>query len=821
MRRTGITQSVILTLLSAMADCAAQPHNEAISCAATWNSDWKFTLADSPPNADDSGWETVALPHTPRIEQPFQAGGHFQGICTYRRHFTADPAWRGKKVMLRFDGAMQVADLSLNGVPIARHEGGYLPFAVDLTPQLRWSGDNCLSVRLDNRDNPHVPPGKPLGSLDFTYAGGLYRGVTLEAAAPLHISGEFEFDSGGGVFVRTENLDARQAVLSVWADIRNEGADEAIAAVRFSLLDSRGRRAAAAEVKADTMAAGSRKLFSAGLSVPSPSPWSPEHPVLYTLRTELLKDGEIIETRLTRCGNRTVSVDPTRGLIFNGKPFRIRGANYHQDFPWLGNAVPDNAQYRDIKRLKDAGFNFLRLAHYPHSKAVMEACDELGVMAMVCTPGWQWFDNTPQFVNLARRNIREMIRWHRNHPSAVIWEVSINETYGHDDFYKECCAIAREEYPGCLCAGDSYASTDVSHYDIPYCGWPGNGYNRPAAPGFENTRCSFIREYGDNDTGINTRILRREGETAMLSQAWSHQWTHNTNCGWNWHIGDCLWVGIDHFRGCSIENPISTCGVLEWTRLPKFSYYFFQSQRGRGEPAIFIPHYWDSRPSPARVVVFSNCDEVELRLNGTAVARKRPDDGPDAKLGDPNPEEDMLINYMKTGKTIQNFETMIEERKKQPRHYPLFTGNNCRHLDRAPFTFPLVPYEAGKLEAVGYIDGNPVIAFVRQTPGAPAALRLSVETLDRPLAVNRLDAVFIRAEVVDANGEAVPDFTGHVLFRVSGQAVLASPADAPVEAGIATGLLVSTGKAGTIRIDAQSDTLPPSGITLRPGQTHE
>ena len=305
----------------------------------------------------------------------------------------------------------------------------------------------------------------------------------------------------------------------------------------------------------------------------------------------------------------------------------------------------------------------------------MDACDELGLMTAPCTPGWQWWSNDPEFLRLARQNIREMVRWHRNHPSAIMWEVSLNETYGHDRFFAECCRIAREEYPGgqLFTAGDSYASRDVSHYDVPYCGWPGNGYNRPAAPGFEGRCRSFIREYGDNDSSINTRVTIGGGvehsERNQFAQAWAHQWTHNTNNGWPWPIGDALWVGVDHLERCwTGSQPMSTCGVLDYLRQPKFSAYFFQSQRPQQEPSLFIANYWTRRPSPAKVVVFSNCDEVELQLNDRTLYRQKPDAGPDSRLGDPKPEEAMLINYMKTGKTIQDFEKMIQraEETRQP-----------------------------------------------------------------------------------------------------------------------------------------------------------
>ena len=774
------------------------------NAAELWNQDWRFTREGAEPDAADAAWESVSVPHTVQVEGLDIIGKHYQGLCAYHKHFTAPTSWRGKKVQVRFDGAMQVAEVWLNGKQLTVHQGGYLPFIVDLTGNLNWTGDNVLALRLDNRDIPTVPPGKPLKNMDFTYCGGLYRDVRLLVSDPLHISDVFEANevAGGGIFIRTESADAEKAVVTAQADIRNDGATPMKCEVRFAV-------AGAASVLPQTIALepGAHAAVTAKLNLLRPKLWSPDYPALYTLRTELKRDGQVLEVNDTRFGVRTLAYDDKLGFVLNGQPLRIRGANRHQDFPWLGNAVADNAQFRDLARLKDAGFNFLRLCHYPQAESVMDACDEWGLMNSPCTPGWQWWSNDPGFLRLARQNIRDMVRWHRNHPSIIMWEVSLNETYGHDAFFAECCQIARDEYPGgqLFTAGDSYASKDVRHYDVPYCGWPGNGYNRPAAPGFEGRCRSFIREYGDNDCAINTRIVIGGGaavsERNQLAQAWAHQWTHNTNNGWPWPVGDCLWVGVDHFRGCGGNAPISTCGALNYLREPKFSYYFFQSQRPQQLPSLFIANYWTPRPTPNKVVVFSNCDEVELRLNGRVLYRQKPDTGADSRMGDPTPEDAMLTNYMKTGKSVQDFEKMIEERKKQNKSFPVFTGGDCRHLDHAPFTFPLVPYEAGGLTAVGYIKGKEVIQFTRRTPGKPAALHLVAEILARPLAADGADADY------HAN---LP-----IHFTINGPAHIVSPATANSDNdGIATLLIQAANQPGNISITAAADGLKPALVTI-------
>jgi beta-galactosidase len=815
LRKIWVASAIIANLsLAVMANSDAAEFS--------WNHGWKFHLGETNLNGDDNGWENVSLPHTPEIESPDAVEHHFQGLCWYHKHFRAESGWQGKKIQLRFDGAMQVAEVRLNGRLLTIHQGGYLPFVVDLTSGINWNADNVLSVRLDNRDQPDIPPGKPLENLDFTYQGGLYRDVALIITDPLYLTDVFEANrvAGGGIFIRTESADKINTIISVQADVQNDFTNSADAEIRFSIRDPKDRLVNSIVVNSTNISAGKNFEFASRITVAKPQLWQPDHPFLYTLKTELRRAGKTIQTENTRFGIRTLAYDDKSGFVLNGEPLTIRGANRHQDFPWLGNAVPDNAQYRDLKRLKDAGFNFLGLAHYPQSQAVMDACDELGLMVSVCTPGWQYFKNSETFTNLAKQDIREMVRWHRNHPSAIMWEVSLNETYGHDKFFAACARLAHEEYPGTqfFVAGDSYASKDVSYYDVPYAGWS-DPYMRGAAPGFENRKRSFVREYGDYEFGgehSTTRIRIGDGEDAQLLQTWNFLWSHNQNSGWNWLIGDCIWVGVDHARGCSEEDPVSRCGVLNYFRLPKFSDYFFQSQRNPREPSIFIANYWTLRPSPTKVVVFANCDEVELQLNGKTIARQKPDSGPDSEYGVWHPEADPL--YMTKGKDVHDDEkasAVSAQNSGDQKLRSMFDGGNCRHVEHPPFTFAPVPFAAGELKAIGYRNGQRVSEFIRHTPGAPVKLNLTVETLGRKLAADGTDAVFVRAEVVDRNGEVVPTANSPVHFTLSGAAKMISQADMNAEAGVATLLIQSKDSAGKILITASTCDLPAGKISFK------
>ncbi len=455
------------------------------------NQGWRFVREDAPaaarapdarraqPGFDDSGWERVTLPHSARLDPPTHGPAYFQGVCWYRRRIPLLPEWRGKRMSIAFDGAMQQADVWVNGRHVLTHLGGYLPFVVDLTPPVAGGENVLLAVRLDNRANPAFPPGSD--RIDFAYYGGLYRPVRLLVTDPVHITDPLAANrvAGGGVFVRYEHVSTASADLVVQVNVQNDSDTPVDTAVEHRLLGPDGREAARAVSPPARLGAATALDVVSRLTVVRPRLWHPDHPDLYRLETVVKRNGVACDRQVTRCGIRHLAYTD-QGFFLNGEKIVIRGANRHMAFPWIGNAGSDNLQYRDIRLLKAAGFNFVRLAHYPQSTAVMDACDELGVLALVCTPGWQFYGDTEAFKQASRQNIREMIRWHRNHPSAVLWEVSLNETYGHDAFYAGSVDAARAEYPGgqLFTSGDSHRSRSVRHYDLTYTEW-GGFYSRP------------------------------------------------------------------------------------------------------------------------------------------------------------------------------------------------------------------------------------------------------------------------------------------------------------------------------------------------------
>lgn len=220
------------------------------------------------------------------------------------------------------------------------------------------------------------------------------------------------------------------------------------------------------------------------MAVRKPKLWTPETPYLYHVQTRVLDGGILLDGGVTRIGIRSFVFDAEKGLILNGKPYgQLVGANRHQDFAYVGNALPNSQQWRDAKRLRDAGCTIIRTAHYPQDPSFMDACDELGLFVIVATPGWQYWNKDPKFAQLVHRNTREIIRRDRNHPSVLMWEPILNETSYPLDFALEALKITKDEYPyegRPVAAADVHSAGVAEHYDVVY-GWPGDD-EKPGRP---------------------------------------------------------------------------------------------------------------------------------------------------------------------------------------------------------------------------------------------------------------------------------------------------------------------------------------------------
>ena len=751
-------RSFLLTFILAL--CGAWAAATACAGPLSFNSGWRFLSEDAGnaqvPGYDDHAWQAVTLPHTAHIEP--LADGHeprqWQGVCWYRKSFDLPTSAAGKDIFLRFDGAMNTAKIWVNGRPAGKFMGGYLPYVMNISRLVRPGETNVVAVRLDNRDNPITGP-KPLADLDFNLYGGLYRDAHLIIQDKLHITDPILADTvaGGGVFVTFPSVSKSAATVRVKTQVRNDSDTARSFLLRTTLLDATGKTVATAESSA-TLAAGAEQEFTQDISVKNPKLWSPDSPCLYSMHSAVVEHKRAVDTAQTRIGIRRIEITKD-GFLINGEKMFLRGCNRHQEYPFIGNALSDAAQYRDALKIKEAGFDYVRLSHYPQSPAFLEACDELGLVVMDGILGWQYFNPDPAFAAQKFQECHQLIRRDRNHPCVILWELSLNESDMPPSFIKQASAIAHEEYPGdqCFTAGWKHG------YDVFLQARQHGGCH-----GITNIPC-LISEYGDweyyaQNAGLkqdewkdlkpadrSSRQLRGDGEVRMLQQALNFQEAHNDNRQTT-AFGDGIWVMFDYSRGYAPD--LESSGVMDVFRLPKFSYWFFRSQRDPDEmvagrpvgPVVFVANYWTPH-SPRQVRVFSNCQEIALYVNGKLIARQEPD-----------------VTRMTT------------------------------HLKHPPFTFAVPQFEAGTLKAVGYLNGKAVATAERRTPGDITQMTLNFDLSGRPFARTGKDAVFCHVTLQDQNGTTVHTNGAPVFWGATGGLTLIGNQPAATEAGTATTLVV-------------------------------
>ncbi|HYG22476.1 MAG TPA: glycoside hydrolase family 2 TIM barrel-domain containing protein [Verrucomicrobiae bacterium] len=725
----------------------------------SFNPDWRFTRGDAAaaerPDYEDQQWERVTLPHTARVEA-LVAGKNspqWQGLCWYRKAFTLPTSAAGKEVVLHFEGAMNTAEFWLNGEFLGRHMGGYLPCVLDISAAVLPGKTNLIAVRLDNRDNPITGP-KPLPELDFNLYGGLYRGARLIIKDRLNISDPILANkvASGGIFVSFPAVSKSQATVRVQTHLHNKHQESRRFQLRTTLLDFQNREVIPSESTGQTLQPGEDREVVHELVVANPRLWSPGAPHLYNVRSEVLAGEHVVDSETTRIGIRRIEMTKD-GFWINGEKMFLRGVNRHQEYPYIGNALSDAAQFRDALKIKSAGFDYIRLSHYPQSRAFMNACDELGLVVMNCLMGWQFFNSDPAFAELKLKECRELIRRDRNHPCVILWETSLNESAMPREFIAQAQKLSHEEYPG-----DQMFT----------CGWT-RGFD-VFIQARQHGGCKRVRdipclvsEYGDweyfaQNAGLeqhrwkdlqpaerNSRQFRGDGEIRLLQQALNFQEAHNDNLKTT-AFADGLWVMFDYNRGYA--EDIEGSGVMDIFRLPKFSYWFYRSQRTPGEPLwngavepmVFIANHWTAE-SPLDVRVFSNCKEVSLFLNGLLVERRQPD-----------------------------------------------TDRFSTNLKHPPFTFTLKEYKPGQLRAVGHIGSRDVASAERRTPGAATRIQLQFDLSGKPFAASGKDAVFCHAELQDKDGTTV-SIQPEVAYGTMGPVAFMGTNSLFAEAGIATGLL--------------------------------
>ena len=713
---------------------------------------------------NDKDWTVVSLPDG--IEYlPTEASGciNYQGEVWYRKRFMPDAALKGKKLFLHFEAIMGKSKVFVNGKLLTEHFGGYLPVIVDVTDVLDWNGDNVIAVWADNSDDPSYPPGKAQDVLDYTYFGGIYRDCWLIAHNNVFITDpNYENEvAGGGLFVAFGKVSDALAEVQLKIHVRNATKNPFSGRVEYMLLQPDGTEVARLSDKIQVKA-GRATTVSDRMPVKQPMLWTPSTPTLYNLLVRVLdKEGNVIDGYRRRIGIRSIEFKGKDGFFLNGRPYGkpLIGANRHQDFAVVGNAVANSIHWRDAKKLKDVGMEIIRNAHCPQDPAFMDACDELGLFVIVNTPGWQFWNDAP----------------------------ILNETWYPADFAKNTRDIVDAEYPYpyCYSGSDSEAR---GHENFPvYFAHPAN--MQDASKEIDPTKTYFTREWGDNvddwsSHNSPSRVARNWGEQPMRVQAQHYACPYYPVTSYDvlykqspQHVGGCLWHSFDHQRGYH-PDPFYG-GLMDVFRQPKYSYYMFMAQRpavkndrnaGSG-PMVYIAH--EMTPFSGKdVTVYSNCDEVRLTFNkgGKTYTYKKDKNRP----GMPSP----VITF--------------------PDVYDFMVDKAFSRTQKQDDVYLL---------AEGLIDGK-VVATHKVVPARrPEKILLWMDNEGTDLKADGSDFVTVVAAVADKNGNIKRLNNYNICFSIEGEGrllggpgVLANPV--PVKWGTAPVLVQSTLKPGKIRITA-------------------
>lgn len=758
-----------------------------------------------PKEFNDKDWTVVSLPDG--IEYlPTEASGciNYQGEVWYRKHFTPDAALKGKKLFLHFEAIMGKSKVFVNGKLLTEHFGGYLPVIADVTDVLDWNGDNVIAVWADNSDDPSYPPGKAQDVLDYTYFGGIYRDCWLIAHNNVFITDpNYENEvAGGGLFVAFGKVSDALAEVQLKIHVRNATKNPFSGQVEYMLLQPDGTEVARLSDKIQVKV-GRATTVSDRMPVKQPMLWTPSTPTLYNLLVRVLdKEGNVIDGYRRRIGIRSIEFKGKDGFYLNGRPYGkpLIGANRHQDFAVVGNAVANSIHWRDAKKLKDVGMEIIRNAHCPQDPAFMDACDELGLFVIVNTPGWQFWNDAPEFAQRVYSDIRNVVRRDRNHPSVWLWEPILNETWYPADFAKNTRDIVDAEYPYpyCYSGSDSEAR---GHENFPvYFAHPAN--MQDASKEIDPTKTYFTREWGDNvddwsSHNSPSRVARNWGEQPMRVQAQHYACPYYPVTSYDvlykqspQHVGGCLWHSFDHQRGYH-PDPFYG-GLMDVFRQPKYSYYMFMAQRpavkndrnaGSG-PMVYIAH--EMTPFSGKdVTVYSNCDEVRLTFNkgGKTYTYKKDKNRP----GMPSP----VITF--------------------PDVYDFMVDKAFSRTQKQDDVYLL---------AEGLIDGK-VVATHKVVPARrPEKILLWMDNEGTDLKADGSDFVTVVAAVADKNGNIKRLNNYNIRFSIEGEGrllggpgVLANPV--PVKWGTAPVLVQSTLKPGKIRITAsvlfEGSQMPISG----------
>ena len=659
---------------------------------------------------NESGFVPVTLPYfRTHPHKAFPKGDFELPVSWYRRHFTLPAAYSGRRINVEFQGVAKVAEVYVNGTLVGTHRGAYTSFTFDITSLVTIGGaDNVIAVKVDSMTRNDIPPEG--GSIDYFVWGGIVRDVNMIVTDPVNVDWTFVSSQGTNVVnARTRVRNATSAARSV--------------TVITSVVDNTNE-VVASGTATQTIGANSAVEFAYNTStIAGPRLWTPDNPFLYTVFTQVRDGSTFVDEHRTRLGIRTIQFNRTDGRFYlNGSPFKLRGLNRHEQYPYVGRAAPNRLQAKDADILKfELGINIVRTSHYPQDPEFLDRADEIGLMVLEEIPGWNFIGNTA-WQDLAVENVREMVTRDRNHPSIVLWGVRINESGDNNTFYTRTNNLARQLDPSRPTGGiRNFVGSEFLEDVYTFNDFSGGARDPNVLPWLVTESVGHTNPDRSNDP-----------ERVMLSTMNSHLNVQNQAHQKANIAGALDWAAFDYNTTFDSESCIDfTCyhGVSDIFRVPsKFPASVFASQRN-SPPYISINSYFTAN---GNVIVAANCQQVELFANGTSRGRISPN---------------------------------------------LYTA-----LPHPMFQFTNVTGAPGTLRADCVNGGTVVATDTKRAPGA--AVRLVLRADDASLRADGADMTRVVVEAQDANGQRVPTSNAKVTFSLTGPGALVGENPLILEAGV-------------------------------------
>lgn len=737
------------------------------------NSHWTFNYfpaasADKgyeTPGFDDSKWIAISIPHTwstyettgelhPFIRNASESDNPYwwSGWGWYRKHFSINPGYSGKKVFIEFEGVQKYCKVWINGIYLGDHKGGYGSFDFDITKHIK-QGDNVIAVAVNNTRNDQfkIPP---MTAGNFNVYGGIYRDVTIVLKNNLHIPMQGSASHEGGTFITTPGLTEKSGIVRIQTWVKNDDLQNKSCILQSTILDAAGKPVEVIRETAEIKPGELYRFDHSSKPIKNPHLWSADDPYMYKVISEVIDGKDIVDTYTSPLGFRWFRWDYKENFLYvNGKKMLIHGGNRHQEYPWLGDAIPKWITVMDYTDMaENMGYNFSRTVHYPNDKIVYDLADKFGIVIDEEVPNIKNLDFSPE---VQQQHLKEMIRRDRNHPSIMLWSMG-NETNKAVD-----SKFAVEEDTTRILTARRVTNGSqgkfVTHSEDNLA--------------IENLlRCTIRGWY-------NTDVKNLEPEDQQHSGTEEFQMKELIKSGRFGKENLCTWLYEDHGADREYLNSpmlhVNPKGYVDVYRIPKYSYYFWQASYAKKPMVFILPHFWRTQYLGQKkdIVVTSNCDKVELKINGISKGSQTPD------------------------------------------------ANNFHCV-----TFKDILIENGTISVTGSKNEVTVASHVVMA-GEPARVVLS--SGQNQLLADRASVVIVTADITDSRGNHVYGASNNLKWNVTGPATLAGPSvyqsdikkhhemegvwymDVPV-----SNVIRSTGEPGKIRVTVSSGGLVSGSIDI-------